>query len=494
MMAARARSTPRYGSWPALSTLLAGLLLCVAGAGQAAASEPVPVEVRVDASRIAPTGDFTLRFEFTPREDLARRYRLRVALDTGGELYLTSDHELEPPTTAWRAGTPVDWELDLRLPPDCALEAGETVAVLVGFLAPRSHEPRPPADVRAGPDGLADAAWLPMPAYYGAAGAARLEAIFAEASHLASAGDAPAAWDLLDEGLRAASDDATKERFRDRMVKIGRFEPRPLSPPEESIVRARIRAEKVRYFRLTAGRMYDRGELHGALRLLEEAGGSLAESADEAVIGALDEAKRVTRDIDDIRRRLCEEPTAAELALVDERVAELDLTRELLEEAEELVEERRYAAALEMLRRLRKSDFDDVEDEARARIPEVSELHVAATPPDQVEKVRAAVEHEAWARTDVAASHCFLYIGPRKLVEGIPQPSQLRFDLAYVFLTDLFGRRPNPGGDRVTVYFKELFEFGGGIGGGKIIDIGKRRPRTPGQVPCASTRACSTTS
>jgi hypothetical protein len=52
----------------------------------------------------------------------------------------------------------------------------------------------------------------------------------------------------------------------------------------------------------------------------------------------------------------------------------------------------------------------------------------------------------------------------------------MRFDLAYVFLTDLFGRRPNPGGDRVTVYFKELFDFGGGIGGGKIIDIGKADP------------------
>jgi hypothetical protein len=48
----------------------------------------------------------------------------------------------------------------------------------------------------------------------------------------------------------------------------------------------------------------------------------------------------------------------------------------------------------------------------------------------------------------------------------------LRFDLAYLYLTDLFGRVPNPEGDRVTVYWKELWEFGGGVGGGKIIDIG----------------------
>ena len=49
-------------------------------------------------------------------------------------------------------------------------------------------------------------------------------------------------------------------------------------------------------------------------------------------------------------------------------------------------------------------------------------------------------------------------------------------DLDYVFQTDLFGRVPNPGGDRVTVFFKELWDFGGGVGGGKTIDIGKADP------------------
>jgi hypothetical protein len=152
------------------------------------------------------------------------------------------------------------------------------------------------------------------------------------------------------------------------------------------------------------------------------------------------------------------------------------LTAKLLTEAE-----RRYAAgeerlAIGLLRELRQADDQKVEDKARARWPEMEEEYLASTPPAEALRVREALEHPVWARTETVASHCFLYIGPRELVRGLAAESRLNFDLAYLFITDLFGRVPNPEGDRITVYFKELLDFGGGLGGGKTIDIGKADP------------------
>ena len=160
-----------------------------------------------------------------------------------------------------------------------------------------------------------------------------------------------------------------------------------------------------------------------------------------------------------------------------ERLIELHgLTAELEVELEAAVAAGAYPVALELSRELRKSDDADVEERAWERIPALEEAWVAITPKDQQAEVDAALAHPAFLRTKAVASHCFIFIGPEKLVEGIPEDSKLNYDIAYVFLTDLFGRLPNPDGDRVTVYFKELWDFGGGVGGGKIIDIGKADP------------------
>ncbi|MCA8941308.1 MAG: hypothetical protein KDB80_02005, partial [Planctomycetes bacterium] len=111
---------------------------------------------------------------------------------------------------------------------------------------------------------------------------------------------------------------------------------------------------------------------------------------------------------------------------------------------------------------------------------ECEQAWLADVPPEQARAVEAALAHPCWKRTTSVASHRFLFLGPERLVGGIPPESALQFDLAYLYLTDLFGRVPNPGGDRVTVYFKELWEFGGGVGGGKTIDIGRADPKARG--------------
>src|SRR5690606_8209958 len=115
----------------------------------------------------------------------------------------------------------------------------------------------------------------------------------------------------------------------------------------------------------------------------------------------------------------------------------------------------------------------ELREEAAAARREIERAWLQDVPPEQRAEADAARNHPCWARTAARQSHRFVMIGPKTLVDGIVDESLLRFDLAYLYLTDLFGRVPNPDGDRVTVYFKELWEFGGGIGGGKIVDVGR---------------------
>ena len=436
----------------------------------------LPVEVAVVTTPVTDAGTFRLRLACTPLEDLSKRYGLRVALTAGLEDLLVVDHDPDPPTAKWRAGGTVDLALDLALPPQAELAVGELVSVRVGFLDAGKAAvlaPGPDNEELADEDGLVDLAAVEVPPFAGAAGAARLEAVFASAGERRAAGDAPGAWALLVRGLRDARDDDTKRRFRDALTEIGRFAPAPPDGVEEAIVARRIRAEQARYFRLVAGRMHGRGALHGALRLLEEAGGALSESADEAVIGAVNDAERVQRTIEDIEERLLTELTGEQEARVAALVDELGRTEALFERAERLAAAGERAVALALYRKLRRVDGVELYDRAQERLDEVGPEHLAATPPEQQAEVDATLNHPAWGRLTTVASHAFLFIGPKRLVEGIPADSKLRFDLAYVFVTDLFGRLPNPEGDRITVFFKELWDFGGGVGGGKIIDIGR---------------------
>src|SRR5207247_1634307 len=77
-----------------------------------------------------------------------------------------------------------------------------------------------------------------------------------------------------------------------------------LSAQEEAVVAERIADERTRYLRQEAGRFFDKREWHAALRVLEAIGGTLAEQADKAVLGAVKEARRVEKDAQDVRERL----------------------------------------------------------------------------------------------------------------------------------------------------------------------------------------------
>ncbi|MFT7678189.1 MAG: hypothetical protein ACI8QC_002175 [Planctomycetota bacterium] len=439
---------------------------------QSADPASVPVEVRGHVSGLDRLGKFSLQLSFVARERIGKDYKLRVAVDAWADDYSLTDVPFKSPTSRWKVGRSVQLDLSLDLPEEGYAKIGDEVLIFVTFVDLASGAATPLEYPTPDEDGYSEVESIRLPGFLGTQGEEELKGVIAEALQLKSKGDSRGAWLALEGGLRRAGDDDTKERFRDALLKVGEFQPAELSTEEKLIVASRISKEKIRYWRIIAGRMSSRGQLHGAMRLLERTGGALAEQADRAVIGALGDAKRTMQRVDDIAQRLIRELTPEQEALVKKLEDKLGFSAGLVKEAQARASRGEYPVALELMRRSHRSDDRDVRALAGELLPPMEVEWLALTPESEMEVVEAALGHPSWERTTTLATHAFLLIGPDKLLRGIPASSKLNFDIAYVFLTDLFGRKPNPNGDRVTVYFKELFDFGGGIGGGKIIDIG----------------------
>ncbi|HEB52022.1 MAG TPA: hypothetical protein ENI87_02080, partial [bacterium] len=434
-------------------------------------SLPIQVQASVDTSNLATTGRATLRLEFTPEAALDTPYAVRVELRSGGRTLQRRDHAPPTPVTAWQPRTPVAYELTLYFP--LTPKADGAVDVLVGFLDQAEDEVTPPLTRFRARDGLAEVCEFRFPKIT-AAVTEQSVATTIDAALVLAKSDARAAWDALEFAFRRTDDYRLKQQLQQALLRVGRMPPAPLSFEERDIVAARIQAERARYLRQVAGRLYDRGQLLGALLLLDEVGGALQEDADRAVLGALNQAQRVTKDRDAIAAKV--------FALDKAQQAEVNrLADEHEEEAERLAfgirmatDKQRRAIARELVRTIEFTP--DLSEEAAAARRRIEREWLADVPPAERQEADAALHHPCWDRTTQRASHRFILIGPKKLLDGIPADSLLRFDLAYLYQTDLFGRVPNPQGDRVTVYFKELWEFGGGVGGGKTIDVGRADP------------------
>jgi len=462
------------------------LLLWAPGASRAEDEEggpPEDVNVVVEATRdsadAAATGQVLLHLRFVPAEDIARPYSIHLRLLAFRRTVLNLDHAPDPGTVTWKKGAVVEYDVPVPLP--LGVKANSEMGLFLGFydpalqleLVPRVGGPRH--------GNLREVAEFDMPDMGPLVEAEAIDKILAVAAGLAAQGRKTAAWNTLEVGLRRAAEDGPKYRFRDALVALGAFDPAPIGLLEREIVAARILKEKNRYLRLISGRCFDRKQYHGALRILEAIGGRLSEDARGAVLGALDQAERAQRDITDLKVRILGAVTEADKALADKAVQRHGYTPALLERARALMKKRRWGPARLIVRTLAlNAPARDVAHDASELQKEVEAGWLRDTPPAEEEVVRDALEHPVWARTKAVATHKFIYIGPEALIAAVPEDARRRLDLAYIFLTDLFGRLPNPGGDRVTVYFKELWDFGGGVGGGKIIDIGKADKMRPG--------------
>jgi hypothetical protein len=445
-----------------------------AAQGDRPASLPVAVTATVDAAPLATSGRAMLQLRFVAEEALDAPYSVRVELRRSGRSILRRDHAPPVPTRQWAKNKRIEYSLPLvfRTPP-AGVRPGDTIEVAVGFFDAVADLVRPPLARRVGADGLVEVASFRFPDLSAVPDAAAVDAVLAAATALAAKSPAEA-WDQLEFTFRRLHDYPLKEKLQAALTTVGRMPPPALTFEEQDIVRDRIREERARWLRQVAGRMHDRGKLLGALLLLDEVGGKLQEDADRAVLGALGDARRVTQDRDGIAAKvfaLSKEQQAEVQALVDslpQAQARLDAATKLAKDKAKRAVARELVRTLEFLPQTR-----ELGEQARAAI---EKAWLADVPPDERAEAEAAMNHACWARTATRVSHRFVLIGPKQLVDGVPDDSLLRFDLAYMYLTDLFGRVPNPGGDRVTVYWKELWEFGGGVGGGKIIDIGRADP------------------
>lgn len=449
---------------------LAATLLVAAGAA-AQDRLPVRVEAEVDATALASSGRATLRLTFVTDEPLAHPYSVRVELRAARQRILQRDHAPPRATTAWQPGEAVRYEVPLAFPFGPPESGADRIEVHVGLFDPATREVVSLATGK----GLVEVARFAFPPL---ADSVDVDATLTAANALAA--DRPqAAWDLLEFAFRRVDDYAAKAKLQKALLQVGRMPPAPLSFEEQDIVAQRIAEERARYLRQIAGRMFDRGRLLGALLLLDEAGGALQEQTERAVLGALDEAARVTRDRTAIADRvfaLSKEQEAEVARLCDEHPQGQDRIAQGTRLAKD---PKRRAVGRELVRTVEFTP--ELRAEAEAARAKIEAAWLADVPADERQEADAARQHPSWARTTTRASHRFVLIGPQRLVGGVPDDSLLRFDLAYLYLTDLFGRVPNPGGDRITVYWKELWDFGGGVGGGKTIDIGNADPDAKAQ-------------
>ncbi len=462
---------------------LALFLVAAAGCPLAASAQdeaaPIDVRVLVDDGDAATTAQATLTLEFTPLEDVAAAYTVALRARHRGKRLLTLDHGPEPPTRTWKKGTKVTYTVPVPLPLGDAIEPPRQLTVHLGFQDPETRKVQPPQNGFPDRSGFAAVALIDLPPLDAVSKGGAQEVLDA-ASRLATAGQKGMAWRALTAGVRRAVEDGEKYLFRDAMLALGDFAPPPVSVVEQRIVDARIADEKRRYMRQMSGRFFDRKQYHASLAIIDAIGGSLQEEADKAVLGAVNAAARAEKDKWDVRETLLLQITEEEISEADAAVEKRGQSRKLLDTARGWLTKKRYAPARRALQELRFCEKKDLRDESEELLTTLDKTWVADVPPDQAALVSGVVDNPAWGRTATLPMQEFILIGPRALIESISAVSKRRFDVAYVFLTDLFGRVPNPAGDRVTVYFKELWEFSGGTGGGKQINIGNADPERRG--------------
>jgi hypothetical protein len=474
---------------PPTARLLPGALLTlgllVLGARRAQAEDELPPEptlvpvrasAEVDAKEAADLGLWRVKLTYVAEEDVPRAYRVRLRLVFQGVTLLDLDHAPRVPTSQWTKGRRVDYEIPVPVPLESGMKPGTLLELRLGFIDLERDVVLPFLSDDVSRAGLLTVAALPLPELLPTDGEERTAALLARADALAKAGHAADAWRLLETGLRRAQQDPTKRRMRDGLMKLGSLAPAPLSPLEEQIVAERIAAERLRFLREESGRQFDRKRLFAALRLLELVGGTLEEQGGAAVIGALADAKRAQKDLVDLKVRILGSATDEQKAAAARLLEKPGPGPALLKEARALRAGKQFAVARQVLHSMSLSGDMKLAAEAKALLAETEAAWLADTPPEEAQAVEAAKNHPAFTRLGTVVTHKFVYIGPKKLVEGVPPDSRLRYDLAYVFLSDLFGTSPNPGGDRITIYWKELWDFGGGQAGGRTIDIGRADP------------------
>ena len=331
---------------------------------------------------------------------------------------------------------------------------------------------------------------VPAPAAEGPdAARARVDGLLAEGKALSAKRDLAGAYAAFASALGESAEQDGKDQARDALLAL----PTPPSPPltegERALVVARIDEERARYLRDVANRLLGQERLRGALRLLDEVKGSLQEEATARVLGDPKGEERREREVADLRVRIFGDLPPEEKAAVDAlREKHRGDPDRLLREGEKLRKDKRQVAARRLLQYLvlDPSAPAPQKDAARLLVEELEKEILADLGPEEKAAVEEALRCPVFGRLQVLPAMEFLYIGDADLLARIPERSRFLLDLAYLAQTDLAGRIPNPDGKRVTIFFKELWDFAGGVGGGSRIDIGRADPKSKQAVVVGS--------
>ncbi|MCZ6787211.1 MAG: hypothetical protein O7E54_08615 [Planctomycetota bacterium] len=296
----------------------------------------------------------------------------------------------------------------------------------------------------------------------------------AKAEKELEAGNPGKALVLYEAAIRLARDNYTKLRLRDAYRGAGWAEPRPVSPREHLVLQAHIRNEKARVWRGAADNFARQKKVHAAIltrRAIIELYGK--ESG---------QAKGERGRIKGLIARLTRKPTDDEKRLADRVIRSARNGKALLKQARKLASRKKYPVVVRVCQEILFGDFDqEIQNEARALRTDVEQASAADVPIPERKVVDDLMADERFERLEVARSRHFLFLGPKKLVQTIPERDRTQLDLAYIFQSDLASQHLTIDGARIVVYYQETFDFGGGLATtpGKLIRIGNRAMGAP---------------
>lgn len=259
-----------------------------------------------------------------------------------------------------------------------------------------------------------------------------------------------------------------KYALRDEVLALPPVPAPAITPREAAVVAARIAEERVRDVTRKAGDLERKGMIR-ASRLLRTRLKAL-----EGVAPA--EVEALERDVDRIDKAICDDASKEEKEEAKALEGEAKDVEGALARAAKAGEGGKGRVALRVYQAVTFSGLATQEQKDRARDAATALRAKMTTEIDDDEKKAAEAiwEDPHWKGISTSASFEFIYIGAKAFVESISDSDRIHMDLASIFLSDLVGRNMTEDGERLTIYYKERFDFGGGIGGGKRIDIGNK--------------------
>ncbi len=264
-----------------------------------------------------------------------------------------------------------------------------------------------------------------------------------------------------------------KYAMRDEVLALPSVPARAMDDQERATVRARIAEERDRDVVQKAVAFEGKGWLHAA---------HLLRSRLKALDGiSTPRVEALGKELERLEKAICEHPTDVEKAEAKEIEGPPADVAGAFDRAAKAVAAGKGRSALKAYTALGYSGVatQEQKDKARALHAELWKALVAAIPEEQKVAADKVWDDPHWTYLGTSVSHQFVFIGERGFVETISPQDRIRMDLACVMLCDLVGRDLTEDGQRVTIYYKERFDFGGGIGGGKRIDIGNKAIAKP---------------